>query len=504
LDSFSPVKTIHRDVRWRPSPSAARGELVRGMARVESDVTASGSADEHDIRLDEGHAFRSAAVEVLRSNDLAFPDGSRFTRASKRLYPHQWSWDSAFCALGWSCIDVARAAEELQTLCEAQWKNGKLPHIVYHPGVPQGQYFPDAERWAVAEVAKGAPKNRLTSGICQPPVHAFALRRVVERCDALDDDACKPVLETARKLFPKLVAWHRYLLTERDPERSGLVTVLHPWESGLDNSPRWDAVLRSVVPVADELPGYERADLKNVADPSERPTQEDYDRYLWLVELYKRARYNDKTVLSSRSNYPFRVKDVWMSALLVQANVSLLWLAQRLGVKGSVRAQLQRWVALGRKGIASRWDAKLHGAVDYDLVAGKPLRVKGLANFAPLVAGGLSKPRQRAQLALLDSSDFCGAKGLARKLPTSTSPNDPAFEPQRYWRGPQWPVMTWVVWHALVESGATTRAEQMRTSILDLLRRHGFAEYFQPMTDAPLGARDQSWTAAVALDWLDA
>jgi glucosylglycerate hydrolase len=27
-----------------------------------------------------------------------------------------------------------------------------------------------------------------------------------------------------RDIYPKLIAWHRYLLTDRDPEKSGLVT----------------------------------------------------------------------------------------------------------------------------------------------------------------------------------------------------------------------------------------------------------------------------------------
>ena len=31
-----------------------------------------------------------------------------------------------------------------------------------------------------------------------------------------------------------------------------------------------------------------------------------------------------------------------------------------------------------------------------------------------------------------------------------------------------------------------------------------FAEYFEPFTGMPLGSPQQSWTAAVALDWLAA
>ena len=37
---------------------------------------------------------------------------------------------------------------------------------------------------------------------------------------------------------------------------------------------------------------------------------------------------------------------------------------------------------------------------------------------------------------------------------------------------------------------------------LEQLAEGGFAEYFEPFTGEPLGSDDQSWTAAVTLDWL--
>jgi hypothetical protein len=42
----------------------------------------------------------------------------------------------------------------------------------------------------------------------------------------------------------------------------------------------------------------------------------------------------------------------------------------------------------------------------------------------------------------------------------------------------------------------------MRRETLGELSEGGFAEYFEPFTGEPLGSREQSWTAAVALDML--
>ena len=76
------------------------------------------------------------AEEVLRRNDM-----NGWTRAAPNLYPHQWSWDSAFIAVGLARIDVIRAARELMGLFSAQWATGKVPHIVCNPAAPPRSYL---------------------------------------------------------------------------------------------------------------------------------------------------------------------------------------------------------------------------------------------------------------------------------------------------------------------------------------------------------------------------
>ena len=52
------------------------------------------------------------AGRILRRNDMG-----GWTRAAPWLYPHQWSWDSAFIAIGLAPhLDTRRAAQELRTL----------------------------------------------------------------------------------------------------------------------------------------------------------------------------------------------------------------------------------------------------------------------------------------------------------------------------------------------------------------------------------------------------
>ena len=433
-------------------------------------------------------ALRDQAAAVLRGNDAG-----GWTKASPLLYPHQWSWDSAYIAIGWAHLDVRRAMTELEQLFAAQWSTGMVPHIVFRAG--QGaRYFPGPEWWdcaAVTPAARGLPAQ--TTGICQPPVHALAVRRIWQLTPPPLEAEIRARIQV---LFPRLVHWHRYLATGRDPEASGLVTVYHPWE-GTDNSPRWD---RALARIEAPRPGpYTRLDTSELGDPAQRPTNWDYDRYLWLVELLREYRYDDEQI---HRHYPFQIKDVFFSAVLVAANAALLDLADVAGAGDGDRAEVTGWLDRGGAGLARQFDAGSGLCADYDVRAGEQIRLRTFAGFAPLFARTADAGQRAAQLRLLDSADFCGNPRLRWPLLPSTSPAERAFEPHNYWRGPVWPVIDWLLWQSLTELGCADRAAGLRRDSLAQVTGAGeFNEYFDPFTGAPLGSPRQSWTAAVVLDW---
>jgi hypothetical protein len=434
-----------------------------------------------------GVALRDQAAAVLRGNDAG-----GWTKASPLLYPHQWSWDSAFIAIGWAHLDVRRAMTELEQLFAAQWSTGMVPHIVFRAG--QGaRYFPGPEWWdcaAVTPAARGLPAQ--TTGICQPPVHALAVRRIWQLTPPSLEAEIRARIQA---LFKRLVHWHRYLATGRDPEASGLVTAYHPWE-GTDNSPRWD---RALARIEAPRPGpYTRIDTSELGDPAQRPTNWDYDRYLWLVELLREYRYDDEQI---HRHYPFQIKDVFFSAVLVAANAALLDVADAAGAGAGDRDEVAGWLDRGRAGLARQFNAGSGLCADYDVRAGEQIQLRTFAGFAPLFARTGDAGQRAAQLRLLDSPDFCGNPRLRWPLLPSTSPAESAFEPHNYWRGPVWPVIDWLLWQSLAELGCADRAAVLRRDSLAQVGGGEFNEYFDPFTGAPLGSPRQSWTAAVVLDW---
>jgi glycogen debranching enzyme len=81
----------------------------------------------------------------------------------------------------------------------------------------------------------------------------------------------------------------------------------------------------------------------------------------------------------------------------------------------------------------------------------------------------------------------------------SFEPGRPEFEPQRYWRGPVWLIVNWMLIDGLRHNGRADLAERIRRDSLTLVERAGFAEYFNPLTGESLGGSNFSWTAAMYL-----
>ncbi|MBE7162041.1 MAG: glycogen debranching protein [Williamsia herbipolensis] len=426
-----------------------------------------------------------AAASVLAGNDR----GTR-TVAAPRLYPHQWSWDAAFVSIGWATLSVPRALTELRSLLAGQWSSGMIPHIVFSdaPG-----YFPGLDRWRT-DGAPAAPEGVGTSGICQPPVHGLALHVIAGIAATGTPDDRAAVEEFLRDELDRLVLWHRWLGSVRSTHESGLVEIHHGWESGMDNSPRWDGPYSRIV--VEQLAPYQRQDLRHVDDPTERPTDLDYDRYIHLVDQLASVHYDDR---AARAVIDFRVGDVFVTALHALSAQLLAGLAERIG-RTDVVAELTALAAHARAAVAATRDEGTGLARDLDLRTDEWLATETVGGFAELVCGA-SPERYRALTALLTGPRWCGHPDLAFPLPPSTSPESPAFVAASYWRGPVWPVLTWLLSWCLHHHGQPGAAAALRTAGLQQLGDGRFGEYYHPLDGRALGSDDQSWTAAAALAW---
>lgn len=412
------------------------------------------------------------ALEVLRENDLG-----NYTVPTKGLYPFQWNWDSCLTSLGQFHYDEARAWTEIETLFAHQWPDGMVPHIIFH--VYSDGYFPGPDVW-------GTNRPTATSGITQPPVAGFAVRRLFERAGDKSEAARR-----ARALLPRIDAWHRWFYEMRDPAGEGLVAVLHPWESGRDNSIDWDEAFERVP--TEGIEPYTRRDTQH-ADPAHRPTKAQYDRYLFLVELFRGLGW-DNARLHEAS--PFKVVDPGFNAILIRSCLDLAELADQLGETGIAEANRAR-AARGLAALESLW-SEAHGQyLCRDRVTGQLVESASIGGILPVFAP-IPKPRAHAIAGTIAAWAI-----QVKYIVPSHDPADPRFEPKRYWRAPAWLVMNYMIQDGLRVAGEIEMADRIVSSSLELITQSGFAEYYDPVTGEACGGGRFTWTAAMIIEFLEA
>ncbi|MDQ1019640.1 hypothetical protein QFZ43_006189 [Streptomyces afghaniensis] len=424
------------------------------------------------------------------------------TVPSRGLYPHQWSWDSAFIAIGLRHLSPLRAQTELETLLAAQWADGRIPHIVFNPSVPLDAYFPSPDFWrsSTAGRAAGAPRTVQTSGIVQPPVHALAAWLV---------HLADPGLSRARgfltRMYPRLAAWHRYLLHRRDLGGGGLVSVVHPWEQGMDNSPCWDRPLSRVTPAPAR--SFRRADLAH-GSPEDRPTDLDYGRYVRLAADYRHRGYADGGIEGAarrasvegggRRAGDFAVEDPAFNALLIASEYALARIARELGAAASARQD--RAERLTAALVERLWEPSAGMFLCRDVRAGELIPERGVSGLVPLLLPSLPRDLAATLVRTLCGPHF-GLGGTTRLVPSYDLLGE-AFDPHRYWRGPAWFNTSWLLERGLRLHGERGRADALRRGILHTAGASDFAEYVDPYTAQACGATGFGWTAALTLDLL--
>ena len=413
------------------------------------------------------NALEDQAIAILNANDRG-----GYTVPTAGLYPYQWNWDSAFAALGFASFDRDRAWRELETIFDGQWDDGMAAHIIFRRYDPS--YFPGPDVW-------GSKTEPPTSGHSQPSVVATIARWLVESGDVEDE-------KRARALFPKLLAWHGWWHRFRDPDGTGLVGIVHPWESGRDNCPDWDPGMELIV-VPDDLGEYHRRDTDWV-DPSERPTHETYDRYLTIVKFGRECGWDHEKVVRQG---PFFMADPCVQFVLMRADRDLMALAERFG-KTEAIVQIAAWIERDEAGAQAMWSDAAGGFVAREMRNGR--HSPAITNASMLAFyGGAGTVEQRAEMIghareIMDICQFA--------FP-SWDPRKPGFESRRYWRGPVWSVMNWMIAIGLDENGHPDLAARIRRDTRSMVRVSGFYEYFDPLTGEGLGGPDFTWTAAIDL-----
>jgi hypothetical protein len=432
----------------------------------------------------------NSAVRVLETNwsgDHMVP--------SRRLYPHQWSWDAAFIAIGLAYVNPTRAWRDLRSLFEAQWPDGRVPHIVFDPATAEDDYFPGPKFWDIP--AYGDRAARGGTGIVQPPMHAIAAWEVYRHAAAHGATCAQEARAELEWLYPRLVRQQDYLTGARNLGGAGLASTVHPWESGLDNSPAWDEAMANVPADLALLTTYRRRDLAN-AYAAHRPTDTDYSRYIGLVLSYQAEGYSDAGLLD---RHAFAVECPAFNSILCAAELALAQIAGELGRSEDAEAHRERAQRITAAITERLWNPESGTFHARDLRSGKLTDAYCVNGLLPLMLPDLAAEQVEAIHRQVRSPLF-GLPGRTGLPVPSYDRTAPDFDTMRYWRGPIWVNMNWLLRRGLQVHGFRDEAEDLRTAMVRLVHRNGHFEYFHPDTGEGLGAPTFSWTAALCLDLL--
>lgn len=388
--------------------------------------------------------FRERIYKLMLKNRRV-TDGYQFTVPSPDTYPYQWFWDSCFHSIILSYFNIEDSKKEILSLLSRQFKNGLIPHMIY---------------WD-AKVKSTFPKIKWgldgTSSITQPPMVAYAVWEIYQK------DKGKEFLAG---VYPGLYHYYRYLLSERDPRENHLVGILSPDESGEDNSPRFD--------IPQGL-------------PAKHTIYESNAKRFQLAEQNIKCDFDAPFCMK---NF-FWVKDVPFNAITIRNLEIMAGIAEVLEFKEDVeffRKKKKQMVGAMKKLMFEDGLCWSTYGEDY-----KKIKVKTWAIFAPLFAGILS-PEEASDLV---KKEFYGQDFKTRFMMPTVSTDEPAFDPDGFWRGPVWIGTNWFVYKGLVDYGFFEEAEMLKRASMELLEKSGFREYFNPLTGKGLGARNFTWCGLV-------
>lgn len=410
---------------------------------------------------------------------------------TKNLYPFQWLWDSGFVAMGNACFDINRSIEEIDSMFKGQWENGLLPHILFH-SENETSYFPNYDFWN-SNINPTAPNFPKSSGITQPPVFGFVIHELLKR---------NPKNEKLRSfiahIFPKVVNFHRFLYTFRDYKKEGIFYIYHPWESGRDNSPIWDDALSKIEINPGDISNYKRKDTQ-IMTADVRPTNDKYDRYVYLLELGKKYKYDGQEIAESS---PFLIQDCMMNAILIKSNNSLIQIGKEFNFDTS---EIEEWQSQSISSFNDKfWNNDLDFFVSYDCRSNKQIVHKEIGGLTPVFAN-LANQDQVIKLA----NYLTNIHNRGFYLCPSFDIDSPLFDSKRYWRGPVWPQMNWMISEGFKNYDYNELSDIIKNDFIELVTKLGFYEYFESekekvkLLDKGYGGDRFSWTASTIISFLN-
>ena len=235
---------------------------------------------------------------------------------SKIYYVGVWQWDAYFHALAYRHVEMPLAKDQLRIVLDHQREDGMIPDAIHDEGTVTHLSQP------------------IEADVTKPPLLAWAAWKLFET----DGDR-----EFLDEIYEPVVRWNDWWFEKNDDDQDGLCEYHHPYSSGLDDSPLWDAGM-----------------------PVEAP---DLNTYLCLQQE------------------------------------ALAKMARAIGLNAEVETWARRADAMAARMIEQLWDEQ--AGLFWAVKRGQPIKIRTPFNLFPLMTGRLPRPIvERLVAHLTDEHEF--------------------------------------------------------------------------------------------------
>lgn len=395
----------------------------------------------------------------LRSGyDPHFARRFDYVRPSPGRYGWMWFWDSCFHVAALSTVDSGMARAEFDTLLASQDADGFIGHLVYwgRCGALYSAVFMQSRpfRWSARH-----------SHMIQPPLLAQALERLFES----END-----LEYLRAVLPRVTAYYDWLDRARSHGPHRLLAIVSPFESGLDNSPAYDAPMG----------------LK-------RPSRTGWLLRLRLLDL-RNTLFGGRPGLPGLPSRPsFLVYDLLVNFAFADGLRTLARLKTLAGdAAGAARAN-QRADEVERPLNDLCWNEAAGLYFHVDALTGQQLKVSTISSLLPALLA--TTPKEVRARVVEDHLRNPGEYWLDFPVPT-VARSEPAFDPtgeSMIWRGPVAMPMNWLIVRGLRRVGLAEEAAHIAERSAALALNSGFREFYDPLSGRGLRGTNFGWATTV-------
>lgn len=253
----------------------------------------------------------------------------------------------------------------------------------------------------------------------------------------------------AKRALSALVKYDEWFRAARDRDGDWLYSYLNPYETGWDDSPRWDEAVRSYG-AGQRRCGYEKCSMAPVE----------------AVDLN--------------------------SLVYLQRRV-VARLARRLGDVETAEEYEDMAEKTAEAIRRLMWDEEDGFFYDVYEDTHEKIKIKTPAAFVALFAG-VATAEQAEALAghIFNPKEFWTAFPIP-----SVSADEPAYDPAGYWRGRSWINLAWFAYRGLRNYGYYAEASKLLAKVLEAMAKAPCRENYNSATGEPMGAPDFGWSALV-------